>query len=183
MDQVLSQNNQSTSQTFVHFEWVYLPTNPFFPQVRLTGLFGPEPPPAPFWLLWNVCLSSPGPTPNLVWGEGLFFYPIILLAFHLLSVKTSQCCHLGWWVHSVLTDCFMVTVGLPTQLQNQKNRMDQNYLDFQSPNSQIRTTQSALPQPLLELECDSSLVSSSKPSTLKYSGQRLRRAQLQSCVA
>ena len=39
-DQVLFEKNQSTSQTFTSFIWVY-------PLVRLTGLYGPAPSPVP----------------------------------------------------------------------------------------------------------------------------------------
>ena len=82
MDQVLFQNYQSTSQIFVHFGWVYLPTNPFFSQARWTGLFGPvSPPPCHFDFVARV--------PTFPWyhaqsgrgGEGLFLYSIILLFF------------------------------------------------------------------------------------------------------
>ena len=33
---------------FTAFGWVHLPTTLFFPQARLTGLFGPALPPLPF---------------------------------------------------------------------------------------------------------------------------------------
>ena len=100
---VLSQNDQSTSQNFVCFGWVHLPANPFFPQARLTGLSGTAPPPAPFWLLLEMYLPSPGPTHSLgLKGVGrdfsypvislsfheLWLYPLIFLAFYLLSVRT-----------------------------------------------------------------------------------------------
>ena len=47
-DLVLSQNDYSTSQTFVHFGWDHLPTNPFLPQATLTGVSDPAPSPVPF---------------------------------------------------------------------------------------------------------------------------------------
>ena len=43
---------------FAVFQVSHLPTNPFFLQARLTGLFGPAPVPAPFQLPWPVYLPS-----------------------------------------------------------------------------------------------------------------------------
>ena len=66
MNQVLSQNKQSTSQAFAGFGLIYLPTNPFFPQARLTGLFGLAPFPALFSLLLLRCLLFLAP----IWQSG-----------------------------------------------------------------------------------------------------------------
>ena len=91
-------NDQSTSQTFMCFGWVYLPTNPFFPQARLTVRFGPAPPLHNFDF-YGPCACLPLVTPPILnWlgvGGPFSFYPIILLALHVLSVRTSFCCHLA----------------------------------------------------------------------------------------
>ena len=66
MDKVLSQNDQSTSPTFAYFGQVHLPTNPVFPQARLTGLFGPAPPPVAILTSVVHVPAFPNSTPNLV---------------------------------------------------------------------------------------------------------------------
>ena len=82
-DQVLSQSDQSTSQTFARSGGVHLPAGPFFLQARLTVPFGLAPPPVPFWLL---CLPSPGSTLRLI-REGMAFSPSNFLA----SFSQAQC--------------------------------------------------------------------------------------------
>ena len=75
MDQVLSQNDQWSSQTFVCYGWVHLPANPFLPQARPTGLFGLAHPHASILTSVGRCVPSLGPTPSLVlerWREGIF---------------------------------------------------------------------------------------------------------------
>ena len=95
----------------MHFGRVQLPIYFFFPQARLTGLFGPAPPLVPFCLLWHMCLPSPVSTPNPVLaggGEGLFVL-IILLAFCTLALSVdissfpcAQCKNfplpIYWWM-------------------------------------------------------------------------------------
>ena len=76
MYQELFQNNQSTFQAFPGFWWVQLPTNLFFSQARITGLYGHHfgsycaclreaPRPVPFGLLLCTCLF-----PSKVWESG-----------------------------------------------------------------------------------------------------------------
>lgn len=76
MDQMLSQKDQSTSQTFRYASaWVHVSTNHFFPQAQLTGLYGPAPPLSPFWLPLRRCLPSSGVRSLLLPGQqaGLYF--------------------------------------------------------------------------------------------------------------
>ena len=72
------------------FRWVHLPTKPFFPQARLTGIFGLEPPLRHFDLscTW-ACLPVVLPL-SLVpkQGEGFFLSPLISLALQVFSVRT-----------------------------------------------------------------------------------------------
>ena len=90
MDKVSSQNDQSVSQTFACFKWVHLPTNPYCPQARRTGLIGPEPSLHHFDFC-GICACLPLVPPPIWYGQGaggrLLFYPITLLAFHTLHVE------------------------------------------------------------------------------------------------
>lgn len=89
---VLSQNDPSTSQTRMCFRWAHLPTNPFLPRARRTGLLGPAPPP-PYFDVYGTCARlPPGPTPSLVpeQVEGFFLYPLVLLALLVLSIRMPR---------------------------------------------------------------------------------------------
>ena len=90
MDQVLSQNDQSTSQTFTHIRLVYLSSNPSFSQARLTGLFHLASLPAT--ILTSMVLVYAFPQSNSQSGtresRGRGFF--------ILSIRTYPCYRVGW---------------------------------------------------------------------------------------
>ena len=82
MDRVSPQNDQLISQTFASFRWIYLPTNPFFTQARLTDLFGPAPSPASTLTSMAHVTAFPWSHPQAgTRGEGR--------VYHVPSIRTS----------------------------------------------------------------------------------------------
>ena len=102
MDQVLFQNDLSTSKTFMYFRWVHLSFNPFIAQAKLTDHLLP-----PFWLPWCMYLFSPCPTPSLLlegWGKG----------FLVAQCRNSPCLYPSRWGRLLVAsnDCPMVIIGV-----------------------------------------------------------------------